>query len=105
MTSPLLGKAPLTILLTILLLTTALATPAHDVIDNDTIPASSTAMIGDLLVVRPAGLVATAAGSILFVIALPFTAATHTVDHVANALVINPASYTFDRPLGENMTP
>ncbi len=55
----------------------------------------------DALVVRPACLVATVVGSAVFVVALPWAAASKSVKKTANALVVAPANATFTRPLGD----
>ena len=57
-------------------------------------------IVADALVLRPAGLFATAVGSVFFVACLPFSASSGTVKQTAHALVINPARATFKRPLG-----
>jgi hypothetical protein len=55
----------------------------------------------DALVVRPACLVATAVGSALFVVALPWAALSKSVKKTASTLVVKPANATFTRPLGD----
>jgi hypothetical protein len=55
----------------------------------------------DALVVRPACLVATAVGSVVFVVALPWAAASKSIKRTANALVAAPANATFTRSLGD----
>jgi hypothetical protein len=55
----------------------------------------------DALVVRPACLVATAVGSVLFVVALPWAAASKSIKKTANTLVVKPYQATFTRPLGD----
>ena len=62
---------------------------------------SGGAMIYDLCVVRPVGLVATALGSVVFVLSWPFSALGDNSDVAGQKLVKNPAAYTFKRPLGE----
>ena len=62
---------------------------------------SGGAMIYDLCVVRPVGLVATAIGSVVFVLSSPFSALGDNIDVAGQKLVKNPAAYTFKRPLGE----
>ena len=62
---------------------------------------SGGAMIYDLCVVRPVGLVATALGSVVFVLSSPFSALGDNIDVAGQKLVKNPAAYTFKRPLGE----
>jgi hypothetical protein len=59
------------------------------------------AMIYDMLVVRPVGAVATAVGSVFWLITLPFSAAGDNVDTATEKLVKDPAAYTFKRPIGE----
>jgi hypothetical protein len=59
------------------------------------------AMILDTLVGRPAGLVATIIGSTTFVLALPFSLLGGNTGETARALVVNPAKFTFVRPVGD----
>jgi len=59
------------------------------------------AMIFDLCVVRPVGIVATAIGTVAFVISWPFSALGNNSDVASQKLVKEPAAYTFVRPLGE----
>jgi len=58
------------------------------------------AIVVDLLVLRPAGLVATVAGLVFFVGSLPISLPTWSVGKTWNALVAKPAVYTFWRELG-----
>ena len=58
-------------------------------------------MIYDAVIVRPLGIIATAVGSVFFVLSLPFSAAGDNVDTASEELVKKPARYTFKRPLGE----
>ena len=58
-------------------------------------------MLFDLVVVRPIGLVATALGSVTWLISLPFSALGDNIGMAGQKLVKDPASYTFKRPLGE----
>jgi len=58
-------------------------------------------MIGDLAVLRPLGILATAAGAIAYVISLPFSLAGGNEEEARQKLVIEPAKYTFTRPLGD----
>jgi hypothetical protein len=59
------------------------------------------AIAADALIVRPACLVTTILGGALFVVCLPFAAASKSVHKTAKALVGKPAAATFTRPLGE----
>ena len=58
-------------------------------------------MAGDLFVVRPLGIAATAVGAVIYVISLPFSLAGGNEAEARQKLVIDPATYTFERPLGE----
>ena len=58
-------------------------------------------MIYDAVIVRPLGMVATAIGSVFFVLTLPFSAAGDNVDAAQEELIKKPARFTFKRPLGE----
>lgn len=56
----------------------------------------------DLVLVRPFGLLATALGSAVFVVSLPFSASVEGgVKQASEKLVKEPARFTFKRPLGE----
>lgn len=57
-------------------------------------------MAADLLLVRPAGIAATLVGSVIFVVALPFTLISGDTQHSLDKLIKEPGKYTFDRPLG-----
>jgi hypothetical protein len=57
-------------------------------------------MVGDVLIVRPACLVATVVGTALFVVALPFSASSGSIKKSAQEFVVRPARATFTRPLG-----
>jgi len=61
------------------------------------------AIILDLVVLRPVGLVATVAGVIIFVGSLPISLPTWSVGKAFNALVAKPAVYTFWRTLGDEI--
>ena len=58
-------------------------------------------MLVDGLLLRPLGLAATIVGTAAFVLTLPFSLPTRSVERTAKALVVKPAKYTFARPLGE----
>ena len=64
---------------------------------------SGAAMAVDLVVARPLGLVATVLGTVVFVAALPFELLAGNVADPARKLVVEPAAYTFTRPLGEDV--
>lgn len=58
-------------------------------------------MAGDFFVVRPLGIAATAVGAVIYVISLPFSLAGGNEEEARQKLVVDPATYTFTRPLGE----
>lgn len=58
-------------------------------------------MIVDVLLVRPLGLVATVVGTALFVASFPFSLMGRNVKAAARKMVIEPAKFTFVRPLGD----
>lgn len=62
---------------------------------------SAEAMVFDLFVMRPLGLVGTVAGAAIFVVSLPFDAIAWNFSDPARRLVGEPAQFTFTRPLGE----
>lgn len=69
---------------------------------NDTVSGDrATDMIVDAVVMRPLGLAATVAGTLLTVVALPFTIPSGSVESSARELILKPADYTFKRPLGD----
>lgn len=57
-------------------------------------------MAFDLLLVRPAGIGATILGTLVFVVALPFSLAAGNTGETFDNLMKTPAQYTFHRPLG-----
>lgn len=59
------------------------------------------AMTLDLVIARPVGLVAMLAGTVLFVVSVPFSALGGNTEEAWDSLVVSPAEYTFQRPLGE----
>jgi len=58
-------------------------------------------VVADVSLVRPGCLVATVGGTALFVLILPFAAASRSVKKTAHTLVTTPARATFTRPIGE----
>ncbi len=62
---------------------------------------SGGAMMFDLAVVRPVGIVATAIGCVFFVVSSPFSALGGNIDTAGEKLVKDPAAFTFKRPLGD----
>ncbi len=93
------SRALVTKALVALLLIGGLNTQAFASRDQEQVP-SATAMVADLVVARPLGVVATVVGSAVFVVSLPFSALGGNVDEAADKLVISPAKETFVRCLG-----
>ena len=62
---------------------------------------SGGAMMYDMVVLRPVGVVATVIGSAFWLISIPFSAAGDNYDTATKKLVKEPAAFTFKRPLGE----
>jgi len=58
-------------------------------------------MVFDFIVLRPVGLVATAVGSVFFVISSPFSALGGNIGDAGEMLVKDPVAFTFKRPLGQ----
>ncbi len=59
------------------------------------------AIIADVVVCRPLGLMALLAGSTFYVLSLPFTVPARGTEAAKRTLVDYPYHYTFTRPLGE----
>ena len=58
-------------------------------------------MMADAFLVRPFMLVGTVLTTATFIVTLPFSALGGNVGEAADTLVVEPAAYTFVRPLGE----
>ena len=63
--------------------------------------ADPTNVVVDVMVARPISLIATVAGSVLFVVSLPIAAASHSVDTTSETLVVGPARDLMKRPVGD----
>ena len=59
------------------------------------------AMTVDVIIARPMGFVGTILGSAVFILALPFAALSHSIEPVAQTLVVDPFKFTFTRPVGD----
>ena len=57
-------------------------------------------MMWDTLFMRPIGIVATAVGSVVWLVSYPFAALGGNTDESTQALVADPFEWTFERPLG-----
>ncbi len=62
----------------------------------------SSVMFLDAAIGRPLGLATTVVGTTLFVVTLPFTAPSGSAGDAARGLVVEPAGWTFVRPLGRS---
>lgn len=62
---------------------------------------SPEAMIFDGLIVRPLGLAATVVGTAGWIVTLPFSLLGRNAGDAARAMIVEPAAFTFTRPLGE----
>jgi hypothetical protein len=74
------------------------AATAYAEYDNDV---DEAAVVFDVLLVRPLGLASIVIGAGVFIISLPFTLPTRSVDVAADKLLAKPFKYTFTRPIGE----
>ena len=70
-------------------------------VDMDGSEPSGGAMLADTVLVRPFMLASTVVGAVAFVVSLPFSALGGNIDEAGQKLVLEPAKYTFTRPLGE----
>ena len=61
---------------------------------------NAVSMMFDLVLLRPLGLAATVIGTAFFVVSLPFSALGGNTGEAAKKLMVEPAKYTFTRPLG-----
>jgi len=57
--------------------------------------------LGDVAVARPCGLASLIIGSAVFIVSLPFAAASGSVKQTADTLVSGPFNFTFTRPVGD----
>ena len=64
-------------------------------------PKDGMAVVADVLLVRPVGLVTIVFGSVMWVVALPFSIPSDSVETAGTLLVGDPCRYTFKRPLGD----
>lgn len=58
-------------------------------------------MMVDLLLARPLGFASMVMGSVFYVVSYPFSASGGNADEASQKLVKDPASFTFQRPLGD----
>ena len=63
-------------------------------------PPSTGAIAADVLLLRPLSFVGTVLGTAVFIVGLPFEAIAGDISDPAHRLVVEPAKYTFTRPIG-----
>jgi len=80
-------------------LLTLTATPAFTQDERDS--AEMLYIIADFAIARPAGLVVTAFGAAFFLVSLPVSAPLQEHEKMLRVFIIEPAEFTFLRPLGE----
>lgn len=83
------------------LLVLALAAPCPALADDSVSGDKGTDMVVDAVVMRPLGLVGTVLGAVVTVVTLPFTLPSGSADEAAQYMIVEPAEYTFNRPLGD----
>ena len=91
-------RRPLAVILATALLAASPLASADEVRYGDP---SFTSMLVDGALARPLGLGATVVGTALWVVTLPFSALGGNVKQAADTLIVEPARFTFTRPLGE----
>ncbi len=63
---------------------------------------SAAVVAADALIARPIGLGLTIAGTATFLVTLPFSIPSGSVDNAAQGLIVRPGGYTFVRPFGRS---
>ncbi len=58
-------------------------------------------MLADFILVRPLGIIATVVGTIMFGLSSPFSALGGNIDEAYQKMMVEPARFTFKRPLGQ----
>ena len=91
-------RSTVLIVIIALLVAPMTAIAADEVSGSDVGPG---AIAGDIILARPLGLAATALGTGLFIVALPFSALGGNTGASAKALVADPIRFTFFRPVGQ----
>ena len=87
------------LVISLLLLSVASDAMAGDPFKRNDIPAE--AMIFDLFVAKPLGVVATAIGTGVFILSLPVSTMGGNAKEAGEKLVAEPVRFTFTRPLGD----
>ncbi len=68
--------------------------------NSQTEPPDGLAMIADFVVVRPVGIISLVTGYTVFVLSSPFSALGGNIVTAWDKLVVEPADFTFKRPIG-----
>ncbi|HBZ53934.1 MAG TPA: hypothetical protein DEO88_00885 [Syntrophobacteraceae bacterium] len=76
--------------------------PVFSTADKRCTGPSGEAMIVDLVVLRPAGLIASGIGAIFGIASFPVAVMTNSVDRYDQKFFREPLEYTFPRPVGDN---
>jgi hypothetical protein len=82
-----------TVVLLVAIMAIIVSAPAFGADQDIAIPA-------DILIVRPVSLAATVVGTVIFIVSLPFSIPSGSVEPAAQALIVEPFKYTFTRPIG-----
>ena len=93
-------KHSMVVLAAVALISVVLAPPASAQVQIEKREPGAGAMTYDLVLLRPMGILATAAGAAIFVVSLPFSALGRNVGRAGKVLVVDPFVFTFSRPLG-----
>lgn len=94
------GKQAIAIAVMIALLGLPLGVAASEMEERDP-QVTGLKMTTDVLIARPLGIVGTVVGFGLFIISSPFSLLGGNADKAWQSLVVYPAKFTFDRPLGK----
>jgi hypothetical protein len=70
--------------------------------DPPDVEPSATVVVLDGLIARPLGLGTTLGGTGLFIVTLPFSIPSGSVEQSARGMIGRPGGYTFIRPMGKN---
>lgn len=87
------------VVLSVFLMTVSIC-PALAQMEDDESDITTAAMIGDALVLRPLGFVATVLGTAFFLLTLPVTGPSGQTEMAQKKFVSEPGEFTFKRPLG-----
>ena len=87
------------VLLPLFLLTAVVAPAFAGTLDSEA-DVSAASIVGDFFVIRPLGFTAMALGTTFFVAAFPVSVVLRNCKQVAQKVVVEPAVFTFSRPLG-----